>query len=90
MCICNDGFSGNGSTCQGMSITVVILQIINNYCFFPLDINECDLPNRCSENAECSNTPGSFQCTCTDSYFGDGLNSCTGLLKILSVIIIQV
>ena len=24
-----------------------------------------------------------------ESYFGDGLNNCTGLLKILSVIIIQ-
>ena len=31
----------------------------------------------CDENAECTNTPGSFECTCREDYFGNGIN-CTG------------
>ena len=43
-----------------------------------VDINECeDLTALCDSNAECTNTQGSYECTCGDGYSGDGL-SCSG------------
>ena len=43
------------------------------------DINECNnTPNNCDENAECSNTEGSYLCNCTLGFSGNGLN-CTGI-----------
>ena len=42
------------------------------------DIDECteDLDD-CSVNADCTNTIGSFVCTCLSGYTGDG-RTCTG------------
>lgn len=42
------------------------------------DIDEC-LSNStgCSVNANCSNTPGNFTCTCKNGYQGNGF-TCTG------------
>ena len=40
-------------------------------CF--LDINECLLwTTKCSSNAQCINTQGSYNCNCHDGYEGDG------------------
>ena len=40
-------------------------------CF--LDINECLLrKTKCSPNAQCINTQGSYSCKCQDGYEGDG------------------
>lgn len=47
------------------------------HSFFVIDINECDLDNDCSEFADCTNTPGSYQCTCKDGYSGNGIE-CRG------------
>ena len=44
------------------------------------DIDECVTNNGgCSADASCSNTAGSFTCTCQSGYNGDGL-TCTGKL----------
>lgn len=43
------------------------------------DINECS-NNPCHSHAECKNTDGSYTCTCSDGYYGDG-TSCTGKIN---------
>ena len=40
-----------------------------------VDINECgsDDFNNCDENAQCTNTEGSYTCSCNPGYTGDGI-----------------
>ncbi|XP_071826627.1 uncharacterized protein [Apostichopus japonicus] len=42
------------------------------------DINECLLPNDCSDLALCENTYGSYACYCKDGYEGSG-KTCTNI-----------
>lgn len=51
--------------------------IVNFHHFFLPDDDECAVSNSCSVNATCTNTPGSFECTCKDGFYGDGM-TCTG------------
>ena len=47
-----------------------------------LDVNECLLEtDECDTNANCTNTEGSYNCTCNLGYDGDGF-VCSGI-KIL-------
>ena len=49
------------------------------YIFVFPDIDECeDDFNNCDENAQCTNTEGSFTCSCYPGYAGDGRTECTG------------
>ena len=42
------------------------------------DVDECTEDyDDCDTNAECTNTPGSFECTCNIGYTGDGV-TCEG------------
>ena len=54
------------------------------------DIDECAMKtSNCDSDARCTNTEGSFNCSCNRGYQGDGLN-CTGTkLKIISIEIHQ-
>ena len=45
------------------------------------DIDEC-MADNCDPNANCTNTPGSFMCTCNQGYTGDG-QTCNGELLYL-------
>ena len=55
----------------------IILMFPNNYV---LDLDECaDLSdNNCSSNANCTDTTGSYDCTCNVGYTGDGF-TCEGV-----------
>ena len=44
---------------------------------FSIDINECDLgTDTCHVNATCTDTIGSYECTCNSGFEGNGVN-CT-------------
>ena len=46
-----------------------------------VDINECENGDgNCHENANCTNTEGSFNCSCNLGYTGDGVNCTSKLL----------
>jgi len=46
--------------------------------FVSSDVNECtEETHNCDVDAVCNNTRGSYNCTCKDGFYGDGIN-CTG------------
>ena len=45
-------------------------------CIVP-DIDECSISTPCDTNAQCSNTPGSYICSCNVGFTGNGTH-CTG------------
>lgn len=48
---------------------------------FPTDINECHTGyNLCNESANCTDTDGSYYCTCITGFSGDGI-SCESKLS---------
>ena len=44
-----------------------------HYC-----VDECETREICHENADCTNTKGSFTCDCQSGYEGDGYTVCRG------------
>ena len=53
----------------------------NSNIFVFLDIDECSTSSPvCDSNANCSNTRGSYICTCKAGYYGDG-KTCGGRRK---------
>ena len=61
-----------------------------NYNYL-LDVDECADPelDNCHADASCSNTVGSFICTCNSGYSGDGI-TCLGrnLLYCIKIVLI--
>ena len=70
---------------MGSTVQVSSLYIVRQlHPFYPYihsaDINECELEiDPCNSNANCTDTDGSFNCTCREGFEGDGLN-CTGII----------
>ena len=74
-------------------------KIIPNYvsCFVYPDINECETgSNDCHVDARCTDTQGSYDCTCKDGVIGDGV-LCIGqrhwilyLNKPLTVVVVTI
>ena len=62
----------------GLSLTKVPLLL-------SIDINECELEtDNCHMNADCTDTIGSFECTCNSGFVGDGVN-CTSMYMSLKI-----
>ena len=53
------------------------MSLVFYHIMYISDINECEGPSPCDENAQCANTPGSFTCACNEGYSGDGM-TCAG------------
>jgi hypothetical protein len=65
------------------------MDIITKRFLLPADIDECSTgQNNCDQNADCTNTVGSFTCTCRAGYSGSGI-SCTGMLLKLKQLKLQ-
>ena len=81
--ICNSAFSpcDDVASCQNTNTLDAICTCPVGYfgdgkvCF---DTDECLAGDKCSGNAECSNTPGSFKCVCKPGFLGDGA-TCTDI-----------
>ena len=54
-----------------------VMFLVFYHIMYISDINECEGPSPCDENAQCANTIGSFTCACNEGYGGDGM-TCTG------------
>ena len=81
-CYCLPGYSGNGTYCYGNKIIIIAKGEVCDYTLLSdLDIDECttDMDN-CAQKATCTNTDGSFSCTCDDGYTGYGV-VCYGQLS---------
>ena len=53
-----------------------------NNIFNSIDINECEHYNdTCNSNASCTNSEGSFSCSCLPGFTGDGFEVCMGKYK---------
>ena len=51
------------------------------------DIDEClSCDDNCSDNANCTNTDGGYNCSCHIGYTGDGFN-CTSILMLIGNVI---
>ena len=62
-----------------MSETIIVHSIAIMSSFFPSDIDECSADSSpCDENADCTNSEGSYSCTCKQGFDGDG-TICEGI-----------
>lgn len=91
-CQCGEGYTSRPSGCVGKHMVFIwfwnpsfepqqrshiLITLIFHISLLFLDINECD-KDPCDNNAKCTNTDGSFYCTCNNGFTGNGLN-CTGI-----------
>ena len=61
------------------SCAVVDITVQGYHLVPSIDINECELEaDNCHMNADCTDTIGSFECTCNSGFVGDGVN-CTSM-----------
>ena len=76
-CTCQVGFSGDGLTCTSKKCVILMVVAKSGSIEYPfcIDINECsEVLHNCDMNANCSDTDGSFTCTCREGFEGDGIS----------------
>ncbi|CAB4040547.1 neurogenic locus notch homolog 1-like, partial, partial [Paramuricea clavata] len=85
-CSCKNGYRGNGTSCKVLvifnfhSCRIVIVVDAESFlnCIilvyeFKIHINEClENTHDCDKNTTCTNTEGSFNCSCKNGYRGNG------------------
>ena len=82
-CSCKPGYFGDGVACTSKIIIVMDQSksfevLITCFCSASTDVDECiQGEHTCHVNANCTDTDGSFNCTCREGYEGNGFN-CTG------------
>ena len=55
-----------------------VISFIYKLCIQILDIDECSTePSPCDQNADCTNSDGSYSCTCKPGFAGNG-TACEG------------
>ena len=61
------------------SFALCVAKLTKKEIFFFLDIDECaNDQHSCHSLAKCSNTEGSYTCSCVLGYEGDGIQRCAG------------
>ncbi|XP_065078697.1 multiple epidermal growth factor-like domains protein 8 [Ochlerotatus camptorhynchus] len=74
MCMHGD-FNRSTHSCQ-TALNTTVEKARWSYAQCP-DVDECELGlHDCHEQAECSNTHGSYTCRCRKGYLGDGVRNC--------------
>ena len=81
VCQCLSGYmEGPKSQCISQYIGSISFRIMitDTSAISSTDMNEClTKMDNCNENAECSDSVGSFLCACSAGYAGDGV-TCNG------------
>lgn len=65
-CVCKDGYSGNGTHCDGIENIIFYFMSILIFLFVA-DVDEC-AQGICGANSICDNTIGSYTCGCQDGF----------------------
>ena len=74
-CTCDIGYDGNGFNCTSKLLTYIFMYLntLSVTLSISPDIDECAIDtHNCDENANCTDTDGSFQCACLSGYEGNG------------------
>ena len=75
-CTCITGYTGDGVTCSSKHHTTELMFPHYAHVCYP-DIDECQLGlEGCVNNSNCSDTQGSYECTCLSGFSGDSLVNC--------------
>ena len=80
-CFCRTGYSGDGFNCTStfMSCPLCRCSVIK-IPMITTDIDECKQDmNNCHTEANCTDTEGSFYCTCNNGFEGDDGTHCESM-----------
>ena len=69
-CTCNPGYTGDGITCTSESTYLTII-VSSTPCYLVSQI--CGIIDNCDVNAACTETTGTFSCSCIAGFTGDGV-----------------
>ena len=69
-------------TCAWIHLAGYCIPVSAFHIVIYTDLDECRSGvDRCSENAICSNTEGSYECTCRNGFIGDGITCLSELIR---------
>lgn len=76
-CACTTGYTGNGVICTSKKLYILKMHWCMLNMTLTADIDECNLGTHdCAVDAMCTDSNGSYTCTCNTGYAGDG-KTCT-------------